>query len=1452
MPRVNRIRVSNIKLDGGAKIIGDKIWEQNGFSTIFLLENGGGKTSIIQLLHQVVLPNHPIQGRSLKSIVEKGSTINVAVEWIPDSETQPMFVTGFTFNHHGVKKDKSSKPYTYFNYIVERDTENSLSLETLPFFREGSITTYAELHAFLKQDENTQVFSSNYTYQEALEQYGILASEWQNISKVNGAEAGVTAFFDKADKIGTLIERLLIPAFLDNLFSTAEERNAIINAFKVYKDRLLELPSLEKNLNDFEAVTNNADAIIDNSQRFSEIKKELANAQSYLTRLFHTVQQAKEQNTELLADLQQELRNIEDLKNELQWKIDSHKVHVYKLEEAETALRYKGIEEKKKKSENHIETLKGKVDEQKAAESYEEYQRYSEQASSLEAQLKTAELTAGGKMQELNNSLHLVSAGNHYLRSKKLEQEEMIINKILTLNQELESNGNIQSDTQTHLTKAKVDLGQINLFISQYDSELIEVRSELGDFSRGTIEESNEAVTAFKEQLQRNLEEKRGLLQGTEDQGKMLQTQIHNENSSQQSLIRKLEETEKLFEKFSNEEHQLRIEINSYLPISIRTNLFEQQEEIRAAVRRKKEALNQEIIQLSVTSEQLSQYQTQINQKGYHLHSEIEMVKNYLAARDLFVISGTEWLLQSNYSKEKKEEIFLKNPLLPFSLLIENDKVKKASGLLGKFKTELTVPVFFLTKQGLEEGEKQGKFSSIGTHAHFFQQFNVRFTNEEWNNWVVELEEQIAVIQEQIKVLRDKDREISELEHNLKRFWTDYSSNERQKLSSEIKATTEKEISVRGNISRLENLLEQIDEKKEMIKREIEEYQAEISKVVHIQSHVTSFIKRYAGISLEREKSVKLTGKIASLQKEEEELKAIGISIVKQLEKERNAKETTSAHVNDLQRDIRDYGLIKDVESKGIREEEYGNAKNYLIELQRNSSFEATQIALLRKSQQNFKDLKQKAKKQIIDLNFSLALFERGKILFQRYLLERYILELEEAEKLGNELNEKVSGVHTELIQIKTKHTTEIERVTNIHRNEPYEYAMNHIVEKQSFDTELETAINNASLKYRTLEETRILSEKFSHALTELNSYEEFFVAISDEDRLLNDDQWSKMQAMQTVHQARNKFNDMRDKLRDQEALVKTKIQKMHQEIVETGNMNLLSMSRDFTNVLESSKGDYDSMIVNFHSVLEAIEKFKESLELQRKQSEEGRNEIIEMMYDRAELLYKNMLELPRYSRIEEKDTSVPLFTIHWPKHDRLESQHKLRLFVDEVLDDLVVQQENGVSHEKLDHLFEEKVTDVSILNCYAELDHCVLKALKPRNVQLSDRKEYFRWDEISQWSNGEKHASRMAMFITLNTFIRKKRFAQENSWKFLIADNPFGEASADHVVKPMIELAKKTNTQLFCLTGIEDKRIQMEFDTVISNRYIEQRGKLFLHSESETKDRGEMESLFYSKQQVL
>ncbi|MCK4259598.1 MAG: hypothetical protein KAX49_11510 [Halanaerobiales bacterium] len=57
MPRINRIRVTNIQYDSGKKQLPDITFQLDSQDTILLLANGGGKTLLIQLVMQTILPN---------------------------------------------------------------------------------------------------------------------------------------------------------------------------------------------------------------------------------------------------------------------------------------------------------------------------------------------------------------------------------------------------------------------------------------------------------------------------------------------------------------------------------------------------------------------------------------------------------------------------------------------------------------------------------------------------------------------------------------------------------------------------------------------------------------------------------------------------------------------------------------------------------------------------------------------------------------------------------------------------------------------------------------------------------------------------------------------------------------------------------------------------------------------------------------------------------------------------------------------------------------------------------------------------------------------------------------------------------------------------------------------------------------------------------------------------
>ena len=45
--------------------------------------------------------------------------------------------------------------------------------------------------------------------------------------------------------------------------------------------------------------------------------------------------------------------------------------------------------------------------------------------------------------------------------------------------------------------------------------------------------------------------------------------------------------------------------------------------------------------------------------------------------------------------------------------------------------------------------------------------------------------------------------------------------------------------------------------------------------------------------------------------------------------------------------------------------------------------------------------------------------------------------------------------------------------------------------------------------------------------------------------------------------------------------------------------------------------------------------------------------------------------------------------------------------------------------------------------------------------------------------------------------------------------DNPFAQTNASHLLKPLMDMAKKTNTQLVCLSGLGGDSIYSRFDNI-------------------------------------
>lgn len=99
-----------------------------------------------------------------------------------------------------------------------------------------------------------------------------------------------------------------------------------------------------------------------------------------------------------------------------------------------------------------------------------------------------------------------------------------------------------------------------------------------------------------------------------------------------------------------------------------------------------------------------------------------------------------------------------------------------------------------------------------------------------------------------------------------------------------------------------------------------------------------------------------------------------------------------------------------------------------------------------------------------------------------------------------------------------------------------------------------------------------------------------------------------------------------------------------------------------------------------------------------------------------------------------------------------------------------------------------------------------------------------FSWEESNKWSGGEKWSKNMALFLgCLNYLSEKRKHIRKTAYcnRVVIADNPFGKASSEHVLDPIFFIAKQLGFQVIALTAHDEGSfIRKYFPVVYSCRF--------------------------------
>lgn len=259
MPAISKIRLTNVVYEEGNKRYNDELFLFDGHNGAILLENGGGKTVLIQTALQAILPHTDLADRKIKTtLMLENAPAHIAIEWITNDAPRRYVVTAISL--FITKQGMDS-----LRYVYEYDANDPNGIEGIPFVREGKegkrTAERGEMLDYYGQMRDktfsAQTFPTIREYKAHLEeQHHIISSEWESIAKINSSEGGVEAFFDECKSTNQLFDRLLIPIVESSivghdskLFANMfEQQHASFKNYKRLKDTIEENKQISQQL----------------------------------------------------------------------------------------------------------------------------------------------------------------------------------------------------------------------------------------------------------------------------------------------------------------------------------------------------------------------------------------------------------------------------------------------------------------------------------------------------------------------------------------------------------------------------------------------------------------------------------------------------------------------------------------------------------------------------------------------------------------------------------------------------------------------------------------------------------------------------------------------------------------------------------------------------------------------------------------------------------------------------------------------------------------------------------------------------------------------------------------------------------------------------------------------------------------------------------------------------
>jgi len=1437
MPRINRFRIVNFKYDDDKKYIANELYEFDGKNALINLENGGGKSVILQLALQSVLPNTNMGSRNFSDYFKVNSSpTHIMIEWALDGVRSDYLLTGICVS----KSADGLRFFTYtHNYTLPHDFDIK-GMEVLT--ADKQVIGFSEFYNYLKRLSsemrlNINVYSKDRQkeYRDKLYTFNLFKEEFDAIKIINQSEGGIDKFFENARKSRSVIEKLIIP----NIPMGEGETSRILeDTFKKHLENLKNIPLYQHNIKMYEAFCDKAANLLSKLESYGAAVEEIDKVSRNILALSNLICLATDKLNKEVEELETKDRDYFEKIKELSYKKDSLEYQNKVIELQSLNKELEDILGSIEKIESKIEEKDKKIKYMESASLFEEVLNARKEINTYKAQLETASKKEEEIEREYQSCLF-------FAKRILVEENEKVLKLIEELKQQLEKLRKEQEAIEKELKEKDSERDSIRDRLSSIKTRLDDNKDRQSKLTSYFVKDmtllvdSNAGLKNLIDERDKLSDKKRDLTEEIEKANKscddisISETRIKEAVAAlEQNRKTKNEEIEVFEERFS----KINREISMY---EIDGDVYSKSalESLKAHKAKVDNSLSEVLGKYHELQKRKLLYE---GIEYYIPDMELKKVYEFLKSNGIRCIPGSLWL--KNQREDLREEFLHRNPLLCHSIVLEKAEFEKIISDSGKFSLKNQIlelvessPVTFIvdSEDGIftptgEDKHSSGidRLGSMEAYVVFANNNTFALNSDAFADYLNTLAQNILRFEENCKAIKIDQERITGLIERCSEFVKLYPQGYLKEMQSQLDELDKK-------IYENEASLKELQENKELLKKTIKENENAISNIERLIDEKNTDIANLT-------EYIELSGKIKELEKgyREEELILVRVE-----EEKRNLNEelnSTSKKIEDTKRNLEAY--VRENQSnkekldqisvklnidkpamdiKGSLEEILSRAQGLERKIA-NSETERIQQFI----ESRMKDVKRRIK-EIHNKGFCEADFEGRVISFSDEELEeeKRKLDLLKAENKRIRENERTISD-----QIKTLEGEIKEHKKNIEKNfklEPFEFETFESVDAETFDSQIEAFNRKRQKNSKKLEEIKKRRERLLQSGGRIEDYININkITIRSESREYMDSlvhngesisMWDMLQLpVERIDVIINENRDIYKNLLEELKQIESTVEKSYDELYKDADWaENVTIRMIIEKIMNNDKYNYTYVKGLFKDIIDSVENMKKGAQLQLEESLRDKNEIVERCYSKAEAVYEELKRVDTYSKINIDGVNRKTIVIEMPQLHPEEGKALMTKYIEHSIEEIEKMKADGkYDPAKIDGEISKIMSPVSLLDAITNLNEYSIKVFKPEATGAS---RYIPWEVVINWSGGEKLAGFFAMFISIISYLRVKKTGWPDSSKVIWIDNPFGQANAGYLLSYIFELAKGTNTQMICLTGHMQVDIYMQFDVVYS-----------------------------------